>query len=309
MQVEITNISGSEPYDIFVCDINALNCIWIDNINDSDLPFLFDVPEIFSSYENNFIIKFVDSNLCSFTAQSVLVTPTPTPTNTNTPTQTPTNTVTPSVTTTNTKTPTVTPTNTVTPTVSPTLTKTPTPSVTTTKTPTQTVTNTSTPANTLTPTSTITPTNTETLTPTPTNTETPTQTPTNTETPTNTPTQTSTPTETSTNTPTPTLTPTITPTVSITPSVTPTTICYCYSAVTISYTCPGGVFVEPCPGSADFGYLSCDGETYEEVTVDVNDSLQVLRCLDIRTLDVVTSLPAQADWSYSLSGATLCCDR
>ena len=83
MQVEITNISGSEPYDIFVCDINALNCVWIDNINDSDLPYLFDLPEIFASYENNFVIKFIDSNLCSFTTQSVLVTPTPTPTNTN----------------------------------------------------------------------------------------------------------------------------------------------------------------------------------------------------------------------------------
>jgi len=309
VQVEITNISGSEPYDIFVCDINALNCVWIDNINDSDLPYLFDLPEIFASYENNFVIKFIDSNLCSLTTQSVLVTPTPTPTNTNTPTQTPTNTVTPSITPTNTKTPTLTPTNTVTPTLSPTSTKTPTPSVTTTKTPTvtptstktstPTVTSTSTPANTLTPTSSITPTNTET----------PTNTPTNTETPTNTPTQTVTPTETSTNTPTPTLTPTVTPTVSITPSITPSPICYCYSGVTIFYTCPGGVYVEPCPGSADFGYLSCDGETYEEVTVDVNDSLQVLKCLDIRTLDVVTSLPDQADWSYSLSGATLCCDK
>jgi hypothetical protein len=107
--------------------------------------------------------------------ESIYITPTPTPTNTETPTQTPTPT--------NTETPTQTPTNTETPTVTPTETEVLTP------TPTET--------------EVLTPTPTETETPTPTPTETPTNTPTPTETPTNTPT----PTETPTNTPTPSTTP------------------------------------------------------------------------------------------------------
>jgi hypothetical protein len=136
------------------------------------------------------------------------ITPTPTPTNTETPTVTPTESETP--------TPTITPTNTETPTVTPTITptNTETPTPTNTETPTPTPTNTETPTVTPTesetPTPTITPTNTETPTPTPTNTETPTQT----ETPTVTPTVTATPTLTN--------TPTVTPTLTNTPTVTPT---------------------------------------------------------------------------------------
>jgi hypothetical protein len=119
-------------------------------------------------------------------------------------------------------TPTPTPTNTETPTPTPTNTETPTPTPTNTETPTPTIT----PTNTETPTPTITPTNTETPTPTPTNTETPTPTPTNTETPTVTPTESETPTPTitptNTETPTQTETPTVTPTVTATPTLTNT---------------------------------------------------------------------------------------
>jgi hypothetical protein len=168
------------------------------------------------------------------------VTPTPTPTNTQTPTQTstntPTNTETPTNTPTNTgtpeETPTNTPTNTETPTNTPTNTETPTNTPTNTETPTNTPTNTETPTNTVTPTNTETPTptqtptNTETPTQTPTNTETPTQTPTNTETSTQTPTQT--PTQTLTQTPTNTETPTQTPTSTTTPTPTQTIGYYSY---------------------------------------------------------------------------------
>ena len=88
-------------------------------------------------------------NVESFTP----VTPTPTPTITNTPSVTPTNTVTPSVT----------PTNTVTPSVTPSVT--PTNTVTPSVTPTNTVTPSVTPTNTVTPTKTLTPTPTPTLRP------------------------------------------------------------------------------------------------------------------------------------------------
>jgi len=150
----------------------------------------------------------------------------------------------------------------------------------------------------------LTPTNTVTPTLTPTNTETPTQTPTNTETPTLTPSVTETPTLTPTNTPQPSNTPTVTPTTTVTPSITPSSICYCYTGVTITFTCTTGI----CPSSADFGYYTCEGD-YSETTVNVNTTEEAKGCLDIRSLDVVSIIPPQSEWSYSLSGATLCCDK
>jgi hypothetical protein len=190
------------------------------------------------------------------------ITPTPSPTNTQTPSITASNTPTPSITATHTLTPSITATNTQTPTntttTTLTATQTSTPSTTTTLTATQTQTITQTPTNTQTPTFTLThsqtatntPTNTQTPsitatnTPTPTpsytvggtplptptltltNTETPTFTPTNSETPTHTPTNTltHTPTYTPTNTVTNSETPTFTPTGTIneTPTLTPT---------------------------------------------------------------------------------------
>jgi uncharacterized protein (TIGR02145 family) len=134
------------------------------------------------SYTNQYNIisfeTFISCFECSNSYACPDVTPTPTPTITETPTQTPT----------------------------PTITETPTQTPTITETPTQTPTNTATPTNTVTPTNTTTPTKTPTQTPTntPTLTKTPTNTPTLTKTPTNTPTLTKTPTNTPTLTPTPT---------------------------------------------------------------------------------------------------------
>ena len=107
-----------------------------------------------------------------------------------------------------------------------------------------------------------------------------------------------------TNTPQPSNTPTITPTITVTPSVTPSFICYCYTGVTITFTCTTGI----CPGSADFGYYTCEGD-YSETTINVNDTEEIKGCVDIKSIDVVSIIPRQADWSFSLSGATTCCDK
>jgi hypothetical protein len=39
----------------------------------------------------------------------------------------------------------------------------------------------------------------------------------------------------------------------------------------------------------------------------VNDTVELKDCVDYRTIDVVSYIPPQASWSYSLSGATTCC--
>ena len=144
----------------------------------------------------------------------IIVTPTPTPTQTST--------VTPSVT--YSTTPTLTATSTQTPTKTPAPTRTQTSTPTSSITPTRTQTGTPTPTSTLTPTPTTTTTLTQSTTPTltPTPTTTTTLTSTQTCTPTATSTRTLTPSVTATSTPTPSVTNTNTPTVTRTPTVTPT---------------------------------------------------------------------------------------
>ena len=165
--ININNISGATPFNVYLCDEFNITCVYIDTVPSSSLPYVFQVPSIMEG-QISFNIKVVDNNGCISVSNIILgppPSPTPTPTNTVTPTITPTNTTTPTITPTNTTTPTLTPTNTVTPTITPT----------NTTTPTITPTNTTTPTNTVTPTITMTPTNTVT----PTITMTPTSTPPN----------------------------------------------------------------------------------------------------------------------------------
>jgi hypothetical protein len=177
---DIVNTDLSNEIDV-VSDMslearNLLSQIWrgslFNDIADVQLPtsatpFLERFNDHIGGVSLDLIITVMeDMNACPMydlpepTEAPICDTPTPTPSNTSTPTVTPTNTPT------NTSTPTVTPTNTTTPTVTPTETPTNTPTTTPTVTPT----------NTTTPTSTVTPTNTSTPTETPTNT--PTTTPT-----------------------------------------------------------------------------------------------------------------------------------
>jgi hypothetical protein len=97
----------------------SASCVYVATV--ATFPYTFEVPD---PYDNgDFIVKIIDTQSCEI-GQIILVTPTPTPTNTVTPT--PTTSVTPTQTSSSTPTPTITPTNTITPTITPTITSTPT---------------------------------------------------------------------------------------------------------------------------------------------------------------------------------------
>lgn len=61
LQIDITNISGASPFDIYFCDIGLTNCFYIDTI--STTPYQFLVPEPFDTV-NDFSIKIIDANNC-----------------------------------------------------------------------------------------------------------------------------------------------------------------------------------------------------------------------------------------------------
>ena len=118
--VTITSVTANTPVDIYYCDSMSANCVYVSTV--STFPYTF---EVFPPYDTeNINLKIIDSQNCEV-IETILISPTPTPTNTITPTPTPS--ITPSITPTNTITPTITPTNTTTPTITPTITSTPTP--------------------------------------------------------------------------------------------------------------------------------------------------------------------------------------
>jgi hypothetical protein len=139
IQTTIYSLSGTSPFDVYICQFNLTGCFYIDTITSGDIPYTFTIPAPYDTAES-YCVKVVDDQGCVISGCSV-VNPTPTPTNTVTPT--------------NTRTPVVTPTNTMTPSV--------TSSIGVSQTPTSTQTPTVTPTVTYTPTVTITPTSSEPL--------------------------------------------------------------------------------------------------------------------------------------------------
>jgi|TARA_R110000868_G_scaffold112105_3_gene302150 hypothetical protein len=64
--ITINNVTGAQPFDIYVCDSPITTCIYVSTINTVDIPYSFDIPLIYSSL-TEFIVKVVDNNDCIVT--------------------------------------------------------------------------------------------------------------------------------------------------------------------------------------------------------------------------------------------------
>lgn len=64
IDITINSISGSSPYDIYLCDDPINVCVYIDTITSA--PYVFEVPSLMSN-NNNFKLKVVDNNGCEST--------------------------------------------------------------------------------------------------------------------------------------------------------------------------------------------------------------------------------------------------
>ena len=62
IDITINNLSGSSPYDIYLCDNPITTCIYIDTI--SSVPYQFTVPNLMINF-NSFNLKMVDNNGCT----------------------------------------------------------------------------------------------------------------------------------------------------------------------------------------------------------------------------------------------------
>jgi hypothetical protein len=60
--ITINNITGSAPFDVYLCDNPITTCVYVDTI--SSTPYVFEIPSIMSS-QNDFNLKIVDNNNCT----------------------------------------------------------------------------------------------------------------------------------------------------------------------------------------------------------------------------------------------------
>ena len=59
--VTISSLTGSSPYDVWVCNSASTGCIYVSTI--SSAPYSFNVPEIYSEL-SVFVLKIIDNNNC-----------------------------------------------------------------------------------------------------------------------------------------------------------------------------------------------------------------------------------------------------
>jgi uncharacterized secreted protein with C-terminal beta-propeller domain len=64
--ITINNISGTTPFDVYVCDTGYTSCVYVSTITSGELPYTFEIPPVYSSL-TNFIVKVVDDNDCVVT--------------------------------------------------------------------------------------------------------------------------------------------------------------------------------------------------------------------------------------------------
>jgi hypothetical protein len=63
VNLDITAISGTSPFDIYLCDTGFTSCVYIDTITTGDLTYTFSVPSLLINNTNQ-VLKVVDDNGC-----------------------------------------------------------------------------------------------------------------------------------------------------------------------------------------------------------------------------------------------------
>ena len=61
--ITINNITGSSPFNIYLCNSTNVTCIYIDTIPALSLPYDFQVPSIMEN-QPSYNLKVVDNNGC-----------------------------------------------------------------------------------------------------------------------------------------------------------------------------------------------------------------------------------------------------
>lgn len=67
IQVTVNDITGTTPFDIYVCDSLQTTCIYISQITSAEIPYNFIIPQPFDT-QSEYILKVVDYYDCIITS-------------------------------------------------------------------------------------------------------------------------------------------------------------------------------------------------------------------------------------------------
>lgn len=63
IQVTINSVTGTSPYDVYICQSGGTGCFYIDTITSGELPFVFDIPAPYDSGDS-YMVKIIDNLNC-----------------------------------------------------------------------------------------------------------------------------------------------------------------------------------------------------------------------------------------------------
>jgi len=71
VQVNINDITGSTPYQVFICQTGNTGCFFVSEITDNDLPYVFDIPAPYNN-SNSYLLKIIDNFGCIISGQTTV---------------------------------------------------------------------------------------------------------------------------------------------------------------------------------------------------------------------------------------------
>jgi hypothetical protein len=66
VQVTVNDITGSTPFDVYVCDSSQTTCIYINQITNLELPYNFIIPPPFDT-QSSYVLRVIDTYGCEIT--------------------------------------------------------------------------------------------------------------------------------------------------------------------------------------------------------------------------------------------------
>jgi hypothetical protein len=61
--ITISNLTGQNPFNVYICDTGSTVCYFVNTITTGDIPYVFEVPIPLGSL-TSFNINVVDNNGC-----------------------------------------------------------------------------------------------------------------------------------------------------------------------------------------------------------------------------------------------------
>lgn len=69
VKVTISAITGSSPYDIYICQTGGTDCFYVTTT--STIPYIFDIPSPYNT-STSYMLKVVDANNCIITGSTTV---------------------------------------------------------------------------------------------------------------------------------------------------------------------------------------------------------------------------------------------